>query len=69
MNVDTHAGYGEGQLRWRKSSYSGSGGGDCVEVATTPATVHVRDSKKPQAASLTFSAERWAAFAAYAGQA
>ncbi|MEV6616441.1 DUF397 domain-containing protein [Streptomyces sp. NPDC051051] len=69
MNVDTHAGSGEVRLNWRKSSYSGSGGGDCVEVATTPAAVHVRDSKKPQAASLTFSVEQWAAFAAYAGQA
>ncbi|GAA4543136.1 DUF397 domain-containing protein [Streptomyces collinus] len=67
MNVDTHTGGGEGQLHWRKSSYSGSGGGDCVEVATTPATVHVRDSKRPLAASLTFSVEQWSAFAAYAG--
>ncbi|GAA2292598.1 DUF397 domain-containing protein [Streptomyces kunmingensis] len=31
--------------QWRKSSYSGTSGGDCVEVATLPATVAVRDSK------------------------
>lgn len=32
-------------LRWFRSSYSGSGGGDCVEVAAGPDTVFVRDSK------------------------
>ncbi|NNN31738.1 DUF397 domain-containing protein [Streptomyces sp. S3(2020)] len=32
-------------LQWFKSSYSGSQGGDCVEVATQPSAVHVRDSK------------------------
>ncbi|WP_137992476.1 DUF397 domain-containing protein [Streptomyces vilmorinianum] len=32
-------------LAWFKSSYSGAEGGDCVEVATSPGTVHVRDSK------------------------
>lgn len=32
-------------LSWFKSSYSGSGGGDCVVVAATRGAVHVRDSK------------------------
>ncbi|GGK88595.1 DUF397 domain-containing protein [Streptomyces flaveus] len=32
-------------LRWFKSSYSGSGGGDCVEVAAGLDAVYVRDSK------------------------
>ncbi|PNG16466.1 DUF397 domain-containing protein [Streptomyces cahuitamycinicus] len=32
-------------LRWFKSSYSGSGGGDCVEVAAGLEAVYVRDSK------------------------
>ncbi|MDN3025073.1 DUF397 domain-containing protein [Streptomyces sp. S.PB5] len=32
-------------LHWFKSSYSGSEGGDCVEVATQPSAVHIRDSK------------------------
>ncbi|MFE7754718.1 DUF397 domain-containing protein [Streptomyces sp. NPDC057429] len=36
-------------LRWFKSSYSGSGGGDCVEVADGHGAVYVRDSK-PRAA-------------------
>ncbi|WP_079042725.1 DUF397 domain-containing protein, partial [Streptomyces albus] len=34
------------ELTWRKSSYSGSDGGNCVEVARTPGRVHVRDSKE-----------------------
>ncbi|MFJ8861291.1 DUF397 domain-containing protein [Streptomyces sp. NPDC102451] len=33
------------ELRWFKSSYSGSGGGDCVEVAADHGAVCVRDSK------------------------
>lgn len=33
------------ELRWFKSTYSGSGGGDCVEVAAGLDTVYVRDSK------------------------
>ncbi len=32
-------------LHWFTSSYSGSGGGDCVEVAAGPDAVFVRDSK------------------------
>ncbi|CAM5639390.1 hypothetical protein STENM36S_01601 [Streptomyces tendae] len=33
---------------WRKSSYSGEGdGNNCVEIATRPAHVAVRDSKAP----------------------
>jgi hypothetical protein len=40
---------------WRKSSYSGPGdGNECVEVATTPARIAVRDSKAPARATLTF---------------
>jgi hypothetical protein len=69
MSIDTCTEQQRSELAWFKSSYSGTNGGDCVEVATTPATVHVRDSKRPLAASLTFSVELWSAFAAYAGQA
>ncbi|MBM7772278.1 hypothetical protein JOD54_002482 [Actinokineospora baliensis] len=37
-------------MTWRRSSFSGTGGGnnDCVEAACpTPTTVHLRDSKNP----------------------
>ncbi|MFB4319842.1 DUF397 domain-containing protein [Actinomadura sp. 21ATH] len=35
--------------KWRKSSYSSSNGGNCVELAGLPGMVAVRDSKDPQA--------------------
>ncbi|MFE7951109.1 DUF397 domain-containing protein [Streptomyces sp. NPDC057426] len=55
------------ELDWFKSSYSdSSNGNDCVEVATTPGTVHVRDSKDAEGARLAFGAASWAGFVAYA---
>ncbi|WP_369260025.1 DUF397 domain-containing protein [Streptomyces sp. R35] len=33
---------------WQKSSFSGFGdGNDCVELATTPDTIHLRESDTP----------------------
>ncbi|MFE7235063.1 DUF397 domain-containing protein [Streptomyces sp. NPDC057596] len=49
-------------LTWFKSSYSGAEGGDCVEVATATAVVHVRDSKTVAGPMLTASREAWAGF-------
>ena len=55
------------ELTWFKSSYSGSEGGECVEVAArSDAAVHVRDSKDPEGPVLTFSATAWSAFLTYA---
>ena len=49
--------------RWQKSSYSGNGGGDCVEVALNLAgVVAVRDSKDPNGPVLMFDAEAWQKF-------
>jgi len=48
---------------WRKSSYSGSNGGACVEVGTACSAVAVRDSKDPEGPRLAFAAETWQAFA------
>ncbi|MGW9449609.1 DUF397 domain-containing protein [Streptomyces sp. NPDC055632] len=49
--------------RWRKSSYSGTNGGDCVEVADGfPGVVPVRDSKNPAGPALVMGAEAWQAF-------
>ncbi|MFE9389694.1 DUF397 domain-containing protein [Streptomyces sp. NPDC006784] len=53
-------------LPWFKSSYSGSDGGNCVEVAQTPAAVHVRDSKNPRGPVLSAPSTQWAAFVAFA---
>ncbi|MFD4599874.1 DUF397 domain-containing protein [Streptomyces sp. NPDC058464] len=49
-------------LAWFKSSYSGAEGGDCVEVASGTATVHVRDSKAVAGPVVTVSPEAWAGF-------
>ena len=48
---------------WRKSSYSGSNGGECVEVATTEAVL-VRDTADCRGPVLRFTAEAWRAFTA-----
>lgn len=49
-------------VAWRKSSYSGGSGGGCVEVATLPGRVMVRDSKDPEGPRLVVSWEEWRAF-------
>nr|WP_206324822.1 MULTISPECIES: DUF397 domain-containing protein [unclassified Streptomyces] len=50
-------------MDWFKSSYSnGSNGETCVEVAATPGTVHVRDSKNTEGPRLAFGAAVWAGF-------
>ena len=53
------------RAQWRKSSYSGSNGGGCVEVARNlPGAVAVRDSKDPDGPKLAFAPGEWAAFTA-----
>jgi hypothetical protein len=56
-------------LTWFKSSYSDtSNPNDCVEVAMTPATVHVRDSKQPDGPRLAVTPAAWTEFVAGAGE-
>ncbi|MEV1069164.1 DUF397 domain-containing protein [Streptomyces sp. NPDC050263] len=56
-------------LVWFKSSYSdGPDGDSCIEIATTPATVHVRDSKHTASPRLQLSPKAWADFVPYASQ-
>ncbi|MFF8943336.1 DUF397 domain-containing protein [Streptomyces sp. NPDC014864] len=50
------------ELAWFKSSYSSGSEGDCVEVALTPATVHVRDSKDRQGPQFAVSPAAWGDF-------
>lgn len=52
------------QLTWFKSSYSGGEGGECLEVAVTPDTIHLRDSKNPTGPHLALSPTAWSAFVA-----
>ncbi|NEB78615.1 DUF397 domain-containing protein [Streptomyces sp. SID14478] len=57
---------------WFKSSYSGSEGGDCLEVAydwqkpsrssDEPTAIHIRDSKNPEGPCFTVAPGTWTAF-------
>ncbi|MFJ1898455.1 DUF397 domain-containing protein [Streptomyces sp. NPDC088115] len=66
MISETSAGEAS-RLEWFKSSYSdSSNSNECVEVAATPGTVHVRDSKNLPGPRLAFAAGAWAGFVPYA---
>jgi Domain of unknown function (DUF397) len=54
-------------VRWRKSSYSGDNGGNCIEVTATGAvgadlSCLVRDSQDPDGPRLALSPAVWRAF-------
>ncbi|MFF9164760.1 DUF397 domain-containing protein [Streptomyces longwoodensis] len=51
-------------LQWRTSTHSGSEGGACLEVAATPQTIHIRDSKtaSAQAPTLRVTPAAWTEF-------
>ncbi|MEU3651510.1 DUF397 domain-containing protein [Streptomyces sp. NPDC032161] len=57
---------------WFKSSYSGSQGDSCVEVAMSRSAaaattaVHVRDSKLNRSPRLTLAPDTWRSFLSYA---
>ncbi|MFB6991480.1 DUF397 domain-containing protein [Streptomyces sp. NPDC056178] len=54
-------------LTWFKSSYSTNDGPECVEVAETASTIHVRDSKTlPGGPQLGFAPSAWEDFVTYA---
>jgi len=50
-------------MNWRKSSYSGQSGGNCVEVADDASRVLVRDTKDRTGPTLRFTPDAWKAFA------
>ena len=55
---------GNSAVAWRKSSYSGNNGGNCVEVGNAGHLIAVRDSKAADGARLAFGRAAWEAFAA-----
>ncbi|MEU1528819.1 DUF397 domain-containing protein [Streptomyces fagopyri] len=57
---------GSSELKWYKSSYSTNDGPECVEVAATPHTIHIRDSKNTHGPRLAFTPDRWTAFVTFA---
>jgi hypothetical protein len=57
---------GTRELSWFKSSYSGSQGDSCVEIAVAEEAVHVRDSKDVTRSDFTLGREGWAQFVRFA---
>ena len=49
---------------FKKSSFSGAGNANCVEVGFVTAEVLLRDSKDPKSPVLRFTTSEWAAFIA-----
>ncbi|MFZ4297640.1 DUF397 domain-containing protein [Streptomyces cinereoruber] len=49
-------------ITWRKSSYSNTDGGNCLEVADHLPLVPVRDSKVPDGPALVFGGDAWTSF-------
>ncbi|MGW0830716.1 DUF397 domain-containing protein [Streptomyces prunicolor] len=57
------------ELHWFKSSYSDtSNPNDCVEVATAPGTIHVRDSKNTQGPRFAVTPAAWTNFLQLMGE-
>lgn len=54
------------ELAWYKSSYSGTQGDSCVEVAVTEQAVAVRDSKDVTRPYFSVGRDGWAQFVRYA---
>ncbi|MGW6480765.1 DUF397 domain-containing protein [Streptomyces sp. NPDC055059] len=54
------------ELAWSKSSYSGSSGDDCVEVAVTEQAICVRDSKDVTRPHFAVGREEWSRFVGFA---
>ncbi|WP_328747866.1 DUF397 domain-containing protein [Streptomyces sp. NBC_00285] len=48
-------------LHWQKSSYSGDSS-NCLEIAETPAFIHIRDSKIAVGPQLAFQPSVWRLF-------
>lgn len=57
------------ELAWFKSSYSGTAGDDCVEVAVTEGAVCIRDSKDMTRPHIAVAREGWSRFVGFAAEA
>ncbi|MFF3328003.1 DUF397 domain-containing protein [Streptomyces sp. NPDC002888] len=54
------------ELAWFKSSYSGTQGDSCVEVAVTEQAIYVRDSKDVARPHFAVEPDGWAQFVRFA---
>jgi hypothetical protein len=60
---------GATELAWFKSSYSGSEGDSCVEIAIAEQAVHVRDSKDVSRPAFSVEREQWSRFVGFVADA
>ncbi|MBV7243156.1 DUF397 domain-containing protein [Streptomyces sp. MW-W600-10] len=63
---NSHSPLGTSDLKWFKNSYSGTGGGECVEVASADSAVYARDSKRERGPVLSVAAGERAEFVTFA---
>ena len=59
---------GQFALTWIKSSHRINEGGECVEVAHTPSSILIRDSKVPTGPRLPLTPTMWTTFLSRAPQ-
>ncbi|MEV6055234.1 DUF397 domain-containing protein [Streptomyces sp. NPDC052107] len=57
------------ELVWFKSSYSGTQGDNCIEVAVTEQAVHVRDSKDSMRTPFAVGRDGWLRFLHFVAEA
>jgi hypothetical protein len=50
------------EAAWRKSSYSGGNGGECVETASGKGTILVRDTTDRDGVVMAVNASAWSEF-------
>ncbi|MGY4926162.1 DUF397 domain-containing protein [Streptomyces sp. 900105755] len=58
----TNQSQNEIKLAWFKSSYSGGNTTECLEAASAPAGILIRDSKQADRLRLALSAKTWTSF-------
>lgn len=56
------------ELAWFKSSYSGTQGDSCLEVAVAEHAIHVRDSKDLTRPDFSVGRDGWTQFVRYAAR-
>ncbi|GGL39518.1 hypothetical protein GCM10010095_25660 [Streptomyces anthocyanicus] len=59
---------GKSELAWYKSSYSGTQGDSCVEIAIAEQDVHVRDSKDVARPAFAVGRDGWRTFVRFASE-
>ncbi|MEU5121884.1 DUF397 domain-containing protein [Streptomyces asoensis] len=60
---------GTTELTWFKSSYSGSEGDSCVEIAVAEQAVHIRDSKDVSRPAFSVERGQWSRFVGFVAEA